>query len=118
VPVTGSDVIKGESYSHAVPIGKAMEEDTLLVWEMNGEPIPIDHGFPFRAFFSGWGANSNVKWVESIAVSDAEKMVLPPLQKNQDWTGIRRSRWIPPARGRSCSAGARGRVRARSGGSR
>jgi DMSO/TMAO reductase YedYZ molybdopterin-dependent catalytic subunit len=88
VLVTGNDVVRGSNYAHVAPFDKAMQEDTLLVYKLNDEPLPVDHGFPVRALFSGWGANSNVKWVQSISVSAEEKMVLPPSQKNQVIDGV------------------------------
>lgn len=57
-------------YRFVVPMEKALADDTLVVYAMNGEPLPIDHGFPVRLLFSNWGANSNVKWVGSVTVSE------------------------------------------------
>ncbi|MEP7340513.1 MAG: molybdopterin-dependent oxidoreductase [Acidobacteriota bacterium] len=76
-------------YSHAIPIDKALADDSLLVYKMNGEPLPIDHGYPIRAFISGWGANSNVKWVGGLEVSDKPVTLdnLPKWQKTQILTG-------------------------------
>jgi DMSO/TMAO reductase YedYZ molybdopterin-dependent catalytic subunit len=51
-------------------IAKAMEDDTLLAFAMNGDPLPADHGFPLRALTPGWVGNQNVKWVGSIEVSE------------------------------------------------
>jgi sulfane dehydrogenase subunit SoxC len=87
VTVTGYDVIgDGQDsyhYAHTVPIAKALDPNTLLVYALNGEPLPIDNGFPVRALFPGWGANSNVKWVKNITVSKEESMPIPPAQKGQ-----------------------------------
>ena len=57
-------------------IAKAMEDDTLLAFAMNGSPLPLDHGFPVRALVPGWIGNQNVKWVGSIEV--AEEPVFVP----------------------------------------
>lgn len=57
-------------------IAKAMEDDTLLAFAMNGDPLPADHGFPLRALTPGWIGNQNVKWVGSIEV--AEEPVFVP----------------------------------------
>jgi DMSO/TMAO reductase YedYZ molybdopterin-dependent catalytic subunit len=54
----------------AVPIGKAMADDTLLVYAMNGEDLPADHGGPVRALVPGWIGVANVKWVGRIEVSE------------------------------------------------
>ena len=37
-----------------IPVAKAMEEDTLLAYIMNGNVLPLDHGFPLRALVPGW----------------------------------------------------------------
>ena len=49
---------------------KAMEEDTLVVYAMNGQPLPADHGFPARVLTPGWIGVANVKWVGRIQVSE------------------------------------------------
>lgn len=57
-------------FSTVVPIGKALLDNSLLVYAMNGEPLPPDHGSPYRVLFPGWAGNVNVKWVERIEVSE------------------------------------------------
>jgi sulfane dehydrogenase subunit SoxC len=52
-----------------MPVDKAMQDDTLLVYMMNGDLLPIDHGFPARVIAPGWVGVSNIKWVGSITVS-------------------------------------------------
>lgn len=49
---------------------KAMEEDTLLAYQMNGEPLPPDHGFPARVVTPGWVGLASIKWVGKIVVSE------------------------------------------------
>ncbi len=51
-------------------IEKALEEDTLLVYAMNGDILPIDHGFPIRVLVPGWVGIAHTKWVGSIRVSE------------------------------------------------
>jgi len=53
-----------------IPIEKALEDDTLLVYAMNGEPLPEDHGFPVRVLVPRWVGIANVKWVGRIEVSE------------------------------------------------
>lgn len=55
-----------------VPINKAMHPDTLLVYEMNGEPLPLPHGFPLRAVVPGWEGAYSVKWLTRIQVIEKE----------------------------------------------
>ena len=53
-----------------LPIEKALLEDTLLVYAMNGDILPPDHGFPIRVLVPGWVGIANIKWVGSIEVSE------------------------------------------------
>jgi len=39
---------------------------------MNGAPLPRDHGFPLRVVVPGYAAVRNVKWVETIELSQQE----------------------------------------------
>lgn len=52
-----------------IPVEKALA-DTLLVTQMNGVPLPLDHGYPVRLLAPGWVGVANVKWVGSIEVSE------------------------------------------------
>jgi len=56
--------------SRGVPIGKALDEHTLLVWEMNGEPLPAYHGYPLRLVCPGWPGSTGGKWLKRIWVRD------------------------------------------------
>lgn len=53
-----------------IPLAKAMADDTLLVYAMNGEDLPPDHGAPVRALVPGWIGVASVKWVGRIEVSE------------------------------------------------
>jgi DMSO/TMAO reductase YedYZ molybdopterin-dependent catalytic subunit len=58
-----------------MPIGKALD-DVLLAYEMNGEPLPADHGHPVRLVVPHWIGISSIKWVGRIEVS-AEPLFSP-----------------------------------------
>ena len=53
-----------------MPVEKAMRDDTLLVLKMNGETLPIDHGFPVRILVTGWTGTASIKWVGRIQVAE------------------------------------------------
>jgi DMSO/TMAO reductase YedYZ molybdopterin-dependent catalytic subunit len=53
-----------------MPLAKAMADDTLLVYGMNGADLPADHGAPVRALVPGWIGVANVKWVGKVEVSE------------------------------------------------
>ena len=55
-------------FRRALPIAKALA-DVLLAYELNGEPLPRDHGFPVRALVPGWVGSSSIKWLGRIEVS-------------------------------------------------
>lgn len=59
-----------EAISRGVPLTKAMQEETLLAFEMNGAPIPLVHGYPLRLVAGGWPASVSGKWVQRISVRD------------------------------------------------
>ncbi|GII92367.1 sulfite oxidase [Sinosporangium siamense] len=51
-----------------LPVAKAIK-DVILAYDMNGEPLPADHGFPVRLVVPGWSGISSIKWVGDIEVS-------------------------------------------------
>ncbi|MBT4255609.1 MAG: sulfite oxidase [Gammaproteobacteria bacterium] len=67
--------------SRGVPIGKAMERETLIAWQMNGEDIPMQNGYPLRLICAGWPGSVSGKWLNRIVVRDqlhdGEKMAAP-----------------------------------------
>ena len=54
--------------SRGVPISKAMMEETLVAYEMNGAEIPLEHGFPLRLVAGGWPASASGKWLKKLVV--------------------------------------------------
>jgi DMSO/TMAO reductase YedYZ molybdopterin-dependent catalytic subunit len=54
-------------FVRSLPLEKAMSS-TLLAYEMNGEPLPLAHGFPLRALALGWTGANCVKWLKKITV--------------------------------------------------
>ncbi|CAL1608515.1 unnamed protein product [Knipowitschia caucasica] len=66
--------VGGTTYGASIPLRKALSEDgdCLLAYEMNGEELPADHGFPVRVVVPGTVGARNVKWLGKIVVSDVE----------------------------------------------
>ena len=56
--------------SRPMPVLKALADDTLVVYAMNGQPLMPDHGFPVRILVPGWVGIGNVKWLGRIEVSE------------------------------------------------
>ena len=67
-----------KAISRGVPIAKAMDENNLIVWEMNGKPLPPMNGFPLRLIIPGWPSSVSEKWLTRIwirdKIHDGEKM--------------------------------------------
>ena len=55
-----------QDYERSLSIGDAMREEVLLAFEMNGAPLPPQHGFPLRLIVPGWYGMASVKWLTSI----------------------------------------------------
>jgi DMSO/TMAO reductase YedYZ molybdopterin-dependent catalytic subunit len=60
------------SISRGVPIAKAMEPHTLIVFKMNGQDLPLIHGGPVRLVVPGWAGSTSTKWLTRIWVRDKE----------------------------------------------
>ena len=67
--------------SRGVSIDKALERESLLAWEMNGEDLPLQNGFPLRLVCGGWPGSVSGKWLNRLVVRnrvhDGEKMAPP-----------------------------------------
>jgi DMSO/TMAO reductase YedYZ molybdopterin-dependent catalytic subunit len=58
-------------YERSLPIADALRDEVLLAYEMNGAPLPPQHGFPLRLVVPGWYGMASVKWLTRItAVSE------------------------------------------------
>ena len=53
-----------------MPLDIASRDDTLVVWGMNGQPLPPDHGFPVRVMVPGYVGINSTKWVGTIQVAE------------------------------------------------
>ncbi|MDQ1065490.1 sulfite oxidase [Streptomyces canus] len=77
VVCTGADhgVERGveQDYQRALPVGVATgtEPEVLVAYEMNGSPLPPQHGHPLRLVVPGWYGMAQVKWLREITVTDA-----------------------------------------------
>lgn len=76
-----------------MPIDKAMDPDTLLVYGMNGEVLPPDHGFPLRVIVPGWIGSNSIKWVGKITVSTSKIWV----HRNRDIYVLKGNDWSAEA---------------------
>lgn len=59
-----------DNYSDSIPVDRALDEATVLALEMNGQPLPPEHGFPARLLVPGLYGIKNVKWLNRVEVVD------------------------------------------------
>src|SRR5690606_23088587 len=58
--------------SRGVRIAKAMDPNSMIVWGMNGQPLPHIHGGPVRLLYPGWPGSASQKWLTRIWIRDKE----------------------------------------------
>jgi DMSO/TMAO reductase YedYZ molybdopterin-dependent catalytic subunit len=59
-------------FERSLRIDDARDSDVLLAYAMNGEPLPLEHGYPLRLIVPRWYAVASVKWLTEIDVIDRE----------------------------------------------
>ncbi|XP_065175205.1 sulfite oxidase-like [Sycon ciliatum] len=66
--------VDGKAYGASIPVRTAMDQygDVLLAYEMNGQELPRDHGYPVRAVIPGVVGARNVKWLSRVIASHEE----------------------------------------------
>lgn len=66
--------MEGQHYEASIPMETAFdpEREVLLAYEMNGKPLPRDHGFPLRVIVPGTIGARQVKWVRRVRASHEE----------------------------------------------
>jgi DMSO/TMAO reductase YedYZ molybdopterin-dependent catalytic subunit len=57
-----------QDYQRALPLAEAMRDGVMLAYEMNGAPLPPQHGAPLRLIVPGWYGMAHVKWLRRITV--------------------------------------------------
>lgn len=59
-----------QAISRGMPIAKAMDEDTIIAFALNGQPVPHIHGAPVRLIVPGWPGSLSQKWLTRITILD------------------------------------------------
>lgn len=74
VAFTGLDEVERHGnrfgFGGSIPLTKALADETLLAWELNGAPLPPVHGYPLRAVVPGYIGARSVKWLASIRLQE------------------------------------------------
>jgi DMSO/TMAO reductase YedYZ molybdopterin-dependent catalytic subunit len=58
------------SFARSIPLEKALHPDTIVAFNMNGEALPVRHGYPARVVVPGWYGMDSVKWLAGIEALD------------------------------------------------
>jgi DMSO/TMAO reductase YedYZ molybdopterin-dependent catalytic subunit len=111
-----------QSFQRSLTLEEARREEVLLAYEVNGQPLPPQHGFPLRLVVPGWYGMTNVKWLTAITLTDRpfagpQQVISYRLRRQEDEEGVPLARMLPralmvppgipdfPARLRSLEAG-------------
>jgi DMSO/TMAO reductase YedYZ molybdopterin-dependent catalytic subunit len=70
-------------FQRSLPLDEALRDDVILAYDVNGLPLPPQHGFPLRLVVPGWYGMTNVKWLAAITLSDR------PFEGHQQATAYR-----------------------------
>jgi DMSO/TMAO reductase YedYZ molybdopterin-dependent catalytic subunit len=57
-----------QDYERSLPLAEAMRPEVVLAWEVNGRPLPPQHGYPLRLVVPGWYGMTSVKWLRRVTV--------------------------------------------------
>ena len=71
-----------DGYTESMAMGKALDGSTLLVFALDGLPIPTKHGFPIRVLGTGTYGMKNPKWLTRIEVA---RTADPGFWERQGW---------------------------------
>jgi len=91
-----------ESFGRSLPVHLALTAEALLAYEINGVPLPPQHGFPLRLIMPGWYGMTNVKWLAAIEAVDRpftghQQAVAYRLRFEETDEGIPLTRMLPRA---------------------
>lgn len=64
------DLTITEQFARSMSLEDAMSPEHLLCYEMNGQSLPPEHGYPLRLIAPGWYGVANVKWLTRIQLTD------------------------------------------------
>ena len=66
----GIDGGEEQVYERSLPLDELLRGDALLAYEVNGQPLPPQHGYPLRLVVPGWYGMTSVKWLSRITVRE------------------------------------------------
>jgi DMSO/TMAO reductase YedYZ molybdopterin-dependent catalytic subunit len=90
-----------QDYERSLSITDAALDDALLAYEVNGQPLPPQHGYPLRLVVPGWYGMASVKWLHKISAVDTPfdgyQMDAYRLRGEADEAGVPVTRMLPRA---------------------
>jgi sulfane dehydrogenase subunit SoxC len=91
-----------QDFARSLPVAEALRDDVVLAYELNGQPLPPQHGFPVRLVVPGWYGMANVKWLASVTAVDRpfggpQQAVSYRLRQAEDEEGEPLTRMLPRA---------------------
>ena len=66
-----------QDFQRSLPLDLARDDDVILAYDLNGAPLPPQHGSPLRLLVPGWYGMTNVKWLARITLVDEPFRGLP-----------------------------------------
>ncbi len=89
-------------YQRSLPLEEALRDEVVLAYEMNGEPLPPQHGAPLRLVVPGWYGMTNVKWISRITLLSEpfegyQQSAAYRLRLDEDDEGVPVTRMVPRA---------------------
>ncbi|MDQ6671884.1 MAG: molybdopterin-dependent oxidoreductase, partial [Chloroflexota bacterium] len=65
-------ILAADEFTSALPLGAMLDPSSLLVYEMNGEVLPREHGYPLRLLIPNRYGMKNPKWVLGVRLLPRE----------------------------------------------
>jgi DMSO/TMAO reductase YedYZ molybdopterin-dependent catalytic subunit len=89
-----------QQFQRSLPLDAALGDEVLLAYELNGAPLPPQHGFPLRLLVPGWYGMTNVKWLDRIEILERpfdgyQQAQGYRLRQNEDEAGEPLQRMLP-----------------------
>jgi DMSO/TMAO reductase YedYZ molybdopterin-dependent catalytic subunit len=88
-----------QPYTDSLTLAQALRRDTMLAYEMNGKPLPREHGAPVRVVIPAMYGYKNTKWVQRITVAPG------PIDGFWENRGYDRDAWVGHSNGKGGTAG-------------
>lgn len=74
-----------DGYETSVPMERCRQPQAFIVWGMNGEPLPNNHGAPVRAMIPGLYGMKSVKWLTKMEIRNEDKQ---GYWEQRGWTNL------------------------------